>query len=187
MSIDEAFSHDCIILDACCIINLSASRQMKAVLKAIPRNLSVAAYVKNNEVLSIYTGPITNVQESSELIDLQAFIDEGLLILVNLEAEEQNTYINLAEKLDDGEAITGAIALSRNWAMATDDLASIKLIETKAPQIALVSTLDLMKCWADTNKPDESIVRDALLNIRMRGKYEPHRNHHLNEWWQKFR
>jgi len=40
------------------------------------------------------------------------------------------------------EAITGAIAVNRNWAIATDDLASIKLFQKTAPQIALVSTLD---------------------------------------------
>ena len=130
MSIDEAFSHDCIILDACCIINLYACRQMRAILETIPKNLSVAAYVKDQEVLNIYSGPIDNVEASSELIELQPFIDDNLLLLVDIETEDEaNTYINFAERLDDGEAITGAIAVNRNWAIATDDLASVKLFQ----------------------------------------------------------
>lgn len=188
MSIKEAFSRNCIILDACCLINLYASQQMRAVLETIPKNLSVAAYVKDHEVLSVYSGPIENVQENYELIDLQPFIDEKLLLLVDIETDvEANTYINFAQKLDDGEAITGAIAINRNWAIATDDSKSIKLFQSNASHIALVSTLDLVKYWADTKKPKDDIVRNALLNIRVRGKYEPHRDHPLIKWWQKFR
>ena len=188
MPIDEAFSHDCIILDACCIINLYACRQMRAILETIPKNLAVAAYVKDQEVLNIYSGPLDNVEASSELIELQPFIDDNLLLLVDIENEgEENMYLNFAARLDDGEAITGAIAVNRNWAIATDDLASIKLFQKSAPQIALVSTLDLVKYWVDTKNPNENIIREALLNIRVRGRYEPHRNHPLNEWWQKFR
>jgi predicted nucleic acid-binding protein len=187
VSINDAFSHDCIILDACCLINLFASRQMRAVLETIPKSLSVATYVRDHEVLSIYSGPTNNVQETSELIDLQPFIDDRLLLLVDIETEvEENTYINFAEKLDDGEAITGAIALNRNWAIATDDSASVRLFQNSAPHIALVSTLDLVKYWADTIKPVDDIIREAILNIRVRGKYEPHRTHPLYAWWQKF-
>ncbi|NOH01695.1 MAG: hypothetical protein HND47_06920 [Chloroflexi bacterium] len=188
MSINKAFSHDCIILDACCIINLFASQQMRAILETIPKSLSVAAYVKDYEVLSVYSGPIDNIQEASEIIDLQPFVDQKLLLLVDIENEiEENTYISFAERLDDGEAITGAIAINRNWAIATDDLKSVKLFKSKAPHIALVSTLDLLKYWVDTQKPSEDIIRETLLNIRVRGKYEPHKDHPLIKWWQKFR
>lgn len=188
MSIDEAFSHDCIILDACCIINLFASQQMRDILGAIPNNISVAAYVRDYEALRIYSGPIKNVQESSEIINLQPLIDDGLLLVVDIETEtEANIYVNLATRLDDGEAITGAIALSRNWAIATDDSATEKLFRKESPDIILTSTLDLVKNWVDTNKPDEGTVQEALINIRVRGRYEPSQNHPLSEWWQKLR
>ncbi len=188
MSIKKAFSHDCIILDACCIINLFASQQMRAILETIPKNLSVAAYVKDHEVLNIYSGPIDNVQETSQSIDLQPFIDNKLLLLVDIETEdEQNAYVNFAERLDDGEAVTGAIASSRNWAIATDDSASVKLFQSSIPHLALVSTLDLVKYWADTDKRNEELIRVTLLNIRVRGKYEPPRKHTLYKWWQKYR
>jgi hypothetical protein len=188
MQITDAFSHDCIILDACCIINLFASQQMRAILESIPRSLSVAAYVKDHEALKIYTGPIDNVQATTELIDLQPFIEKNLLVLADIETEEETTtYINLSERLDDGEAITGAIAINRNWAIATDDIASLKLFQSRTPHITLVSTLDLVKYWVDTVKPNDGLIYDTLLNIKLRGRYEPHRNHPLREWWQKYR
>ena len=183
-TINKAFSHDCIILDACCIINLFASQQMKAILQTIPKSLSVATYVKDYEALKIYAD---NSQKAFESIDLQPFIDAKLLRLVDIESEvEASTYINLAEKLDDGEAITGAIALNRNWAIATDDLACEKLFRSRAPNIALISTLDLVKYWAETNKAGQNTIIETLLNIRTRGRYEPYRNHPLHDWWQKY-
>jgi hypothetical protein len=161
---------------------------MRNILEAIPKNLSVATYVRDHEALRIYSGPINQIQESSESIDLGPFIETNLLHLVDIETEtEANTYIDLAAKLDDGEAITGAIALNRNWAIATDDVASVRLFQGESPSIAVVSTLDLVKYWVDTDEPDEPTIRETLLNIRIRGRYEPHRNHPLSSWWQKFR
>ncbi len=188
MTIKDAFSHNYIILDACCVINLYASGQMRAILKVIPKNLSIATYVKENEVLKIYSGPLDNVTASYEIIDLQPFIKDKLLILVDIENElEENSYVNFSQKLDDGEAITGAIAINRNWAIATDENKAIKLFQNKAPHIVLVSTLELIKFWVDTTKPDEKVVQEAILNIKIRGRYEPHRNHSLFTWWGKFR
>lgn len=188
MSINKAFSHECIILDACCIINLYASKQMRSILETMPSDLAVAVYVKENEALSVFSGPNNNVQSSKESIDLQSFIKDGLLFLVDIETDsEANTFINLAENLDDGEAITGAIALNRNWSIATDDSVSLKLFGISAPHIALVTTLDIVKYWADIKNPDNDTIRETLLNIRLRGRYEPHRGHHLIDWWEQFR
>lgn len=187
MTIKDAFSHNYIILDACCIINLYASGEMRAILKAIPKSLSIATFVKEQEVLKIYSGPLDNVTASYETIDLQPFINEKLLVLAEIANESEEVfYVNLAQKLDDGEAITGAIAINRNWAIATDENKAIKLFQNKAPHIALVSTLDLVKFWVDTTKPNKQTIQNMVLNIRVRGNYEPHKNHHLFSWWESF-
>jgi len=181
VSINEAFSHKCIILDACCIINLFASGQMKAILEAIPKNLAVAAYVKEHEAKVIYE------DNKPVQIDLHPFITARLLRLVDIESDvEANLYVNFSQVLDDGEAITGAIALNRNWAVATDDAKSMKFFQRSTSRIALVSTLDLVKYWADTKKPSKSTVQETLLQLRLRGTYEPHRTHPLKGWWQQY-
>jgi hypothetical protein len=161
---------------------------MREILEIIPKDVSVATYVRDYETLRIYSGSIDNVRETSEIIDLQPFVDDGLLLLVDIETEvEANTYINLAARLDDGEAITGAIALNRNWTVATDDHAAAKLLKTLTADISLVSTLDLVKYWADTQEPGDDFIREALFNIRLRGRYEPPRNHSLIDWWRLYR
>ena len=127
---DLIFSHDCIILDACCIISLYASKRIEEILNTIPKSVCVAAYVKNEEVLKTYDVS----SDTEEVVDLQSLIDRGVLILVELDLEtEADTWVNLATVLDDGEAVTGAIAFHRNWAIATDDRAAIRLFEREAP------------------------------------------------------
>src|SRR6266700_4130778 len=50
------FSQDCIILDACCVINLYASGQMGNILQSIAKVVAVAAYVRDEEAQRIYAG-----------------------------------------------------------------------------------------------------------------------------------
>lgn len=186
MLFDGSTPHNCIILDACCVISLYASGRMGEILEAVPKSVAIAAYVKDKETMRVYDGPSDNVRETSIKIDLQPLIDAGLLIVAFLETEdEKRSYISFAARLDDGEAITGAIAVNRNWAIGTDDRAAISLFQRAAPELRLVATLDFVKHWVDTQNPSKDTISAALLDVRARGNYEPGRNHHLYEWWQE--
>ena len=112
---DLTFSHDCIILDACCVINLYASQQMEEILTVIPPAVCIAAYVKDKEILKTYNRSTGNAED----IDLQVLIERDILLPVDLDLEtEAETHVTFAAVLDDGEAITGAIAFHRKWAIA---------------------------------------------------------------------
>jgi len=184
---EGAFFHDCIILDACCIINLYASRQFGNILKSLPISVVVATYVREEEACKIYGGPDENVTQREEQIDLQPFIDSGLLILVSPDTEAENeTYVDFAASLDDGEAITGALAVHRNWAIGSDDRRAISFFAKAAPLVQRISTLELIKYWADTPDLPPDVIRTALRNVRTRAKYEPHAKHPLYEWWRTY-
>jgi predicted nucleic acid-binding protein len=181
-----AFNHDCIILDACCIINLYASGKMGEILDAIPANCVVAETVKDEEVLRIYSGPITDVRDATERIDLQPFVDSGRLVVAAIKSESESlAYIELATKLDDGEAITGALAINRNWAIGTDDKAAVNFFRKRAPQLQIVSTLEMIKYWADTINPAAEGLCPVLKNVQLRANYEPGKTHPLYEWWKR--
>lgn len=45
-----------------------------------------------------------------------------------LVSEEEETYVNLALQLDDGEAATGALAIHRGAVVATDDRKAIRIL-----------------------------------------------------------
>lgn len=188
MTTDIVFSQDCIILDACCIINLYASGHIGDILKSISKSVAVAAYVRDEEALRIYTGHDSDEAEKYEQIDLQPFIDCGLLIVVSPETEAENiTFVNFAAALDDGEAITGAIALHRNWSICSDDRRATSFFTQNTPHLQVISTPELIKYWVDTTNPPLETVCAALQLIRVRARYEPHLRHKLYLWWQTYK
>lgn len=181
-------AHSCVILDASCTINLFASGHMDGILEAIPSSVAVAAYVREQEALRINARSGEGGTRIPEPIDLQPLVDRGLLIVVSPESEAENeSYVNFAAVLgDDGEAITAAIALHRNWAIAIDDRSAANLFQREAPQIQLIATPELIKHWVDTLKPADAVVRLALEDVRFGARYAPGKTHFLYDWWHSY-
>ena len=102
---------------------------------------------------------------------------------LNLEIEA-GTRVNLAAVLDDGEAVTGAIAVHRNWAIATDDKAAIRVFNQMAPQLQIITTPELIKYWAEKCQPSAQTIHNCLQNIEVGARYRPGRQHPLYTWWQ---
>jgi len=179
-----------IILDACCVINLYASGYMRNILESIPKQFAIAAYVRYNESNRIYSGPPNDPIKETELLNLQPLVDDELLQIVSPENEaEENTVIDLSSSraIDTGEAITAAIAMHRQWSLATDDRGAISFFIRNIPQLHLISTLDLLKHWVDTMYPQPSIVSAVLENIHNRARYKPHNTHCLYRWWEYYK
>ena len=82
--------HKCIILDACCVINLYASRHFGNILEAIPISVAVTTYVREKEALKVY-GDLKGhtLQRQEEQIDLQPFIDRRLMLLTSPDSEAE--------------------------------------------------------------------------------------------------
>ncbi len=164
--------HEAIILDACCIITLYQTQRMEDILRTLPKPLMVAEYVQVQEILQF---------------SLQALIGAGLLTITAPESEaEENTFVNLAYYLDDGEAMTGSLAIHRNWAIATDDRKAIALFQRLVPHVQLVSTLEIIRYWAEATIAKHEEIRTALQNMRMGTPYAPKANHPFYLWWQKY-
>lgn len=182
MSADELFSCAGIVLDARVVINLFASGHMSAVLEALPRPVAIAAFVHEKEALEIYTGPDDDVTAA---INLQPFIDQGLLHVVPHDSRELAAILSISETyIDTDEAISGAIAMHRSWSLATDDNMAISFFMRKVPELHLVSTLTLVKHWAEATQPHPAVIAGALANIRRRAWYFPHHDHMLYQWWK---
>jgi hypothetical protein len=166
------FRHDYVILDACCAINLGCSGELTAILRSLPARAAVARYVREQEVRSY---------------DLLPHIERGELIETSEEGEsEEQDVVNLAAALgSDGEAVTGAIALARTWAISSDEVRVIQYFRTRYPHLQLLTTPDLVKHWADTAKPPQPAVRGVLTLIRQDGRYAVAGDHPLYRWWRE--
>ena len=178
--------HDAVILDACSVINLYASRRMADILNTVEERPIVATYVRDVEATEVRLARGDDQAAMSEQIDLNVMVSACSLEFASLQsADEEETFVNFAAALgDDGESITSAIAFHRGWAVATDDRKAAGLLARAAPHIQVVSTPELLRHWAAIAAPSPDEVRAALSDIRTRAHYEPPRSHPLYGWWQ---
>jgi hypothetical protein len=183
----RAFPHEHLILDACCVINLLASTQLEEIVTSLQTHVAIATYVQEQELLS-EEGSLQSLGNPKGIADLKSLESQGLLTYESpQEGQETVNYINYAAVFgDDGEAVTCAIASVRGWAIATDDKKPINFLRRTAPHIPIVTTLDIIKFWSEWGDSSPASVSKVLRNIRIFGRYEPSRSHHLYEWWRRY-
>jgi len=171
-----------LILDACCVLNFLASDRLTSILTAIPQSIVIAEYVYTEEVLPIQANLFGTAEQSNVL---QTQINSGVLIITALNSGvEENTLVNLAASMHDGEANTCAIALCRRWDIASDDHKVLAVIRRLAPHIRVVTTPELLKHWADSTQVSADQLSTVLKNIQQRANYWPGQKHVLYSWWQ---
>lgn len=172
------------LIDTCCLLNVCAVGEPAAVLKIIPVKWHIAKAAATEE-LSIRPTPDAKRAERRR-IDLQPCLNAGILTVSAPENEaEQALYIQLALEVDDGEAMSLAIASIRHWAVSTDDIAAIRV--AKRLGIVTVSTPELVKWWAEQSKADATAVAHAIRNIETLARYVPTTDATGYEWWKEHR
>jgi hypothetical protein len=117
-------------------------------------------------------------------VDTEPFIASGLLQVLELSGEEEQTlYIEQAIVVDDGEAMSIAIAASRHLELAIDDKQATNHTRRSFPGIRLWSTPEILKHWADSGAADADSLRRAIHLIEARARYFPPKSHSLFGWW----
>ena len=177
--------HECLILDACCIINIAATSRMEEIIRSFGMPIAVAAYVREKELLSLARADPADLEEDP--IDLQPLILRGLIEIVAATDSEEAMSLRLTadpHRLDEGEAISGAIALHRNWAVGTDDRRGTAVLLRLSPNIPVLSTPELLSHWATQVRPDADQLRAVLNQVQVRACYQPARQHPFGQWWR---
>jgi hypothetical protein len=118
-------------------------------------------------------------------VDIAPFIASGLLQLLELSGDEEQTlYVEQSIVVDDGDAMSIAIAASRHLELAIDDKQAANHTRRAFPKIRLWSTPDILKKWADDGRVDASILHEAIRLIEIRARYFPPKSHTLAVWWR---
>lgn len=173
-----------VILDACALINFYASGFFESILSSFRTQSCIVEQV-NEESLFVKKPTDIPLQYDYVPIVLQGYTQRGTLRLVRLETEiEKNFFIKLAKRLDDGEAATIALAIEREMKVVTDDKKAIQILDNEAPNIEILTTLDVMKTWCENTSINKHDIKLALEDIRILANYQPSKNHHLFQWWR---
>ena len=174
-----------LLLDASCLLNLYATGRLRDIALAQPYQLGLADYVLEREALYVWRSSFGEGHEERVAVDLTPLIDEGVIRVLRLDhPEEEATFVNLASMIDDGEAITGALAVHRGCSVATDDRKTRKVLGEHTPLVRLVSTLELIKQWAEGSSVAQSDLHAAMIAMRSGASYVPGERDPLYEWWQ---
>ena len=188
-----------VALDACCLINLyaagtifatgaprSAPRRKGASTHApnLPFDFKLHLPVKVKKEVQYVLQP--DDEDKSKLvkteIDLAPLIKAGFFQECDLEGEDEaDLFVQMATKLDDGEAACFAIAKNRGWLLATDERPTENL--AKKHGVSIITTPELVKHWADKKKASEDEVAQSLWNIQTYAHYFPRKTLPMHSWW----
>ena len=175
-----------LLLDASCLLNLYATGRLREIASALPYQLGVADYVLEREALYTWAPDPAGTGERKEPVDVSSLVHEGLIHVLRLEhSEEEVTFVDLAALIDDGEAVTGALAFHRGCSVATDDRKARRLLEEHVPTVPLVSTLELLKLWAEEASIPDTELQAAMMSMKSWASYIPGARDPLHAWWQE--
>ena len=169
------------VVDACCLINLCAAGELRHRLSLLGIRWYIPAAVLT-ESLYVHVEQSDGTIDKSP-IDLQSLIDDGTLRSCTAEVgAELNLYVDLATRIDDGEAMALAIAKTRDWILATDDRKAGRIADELS--VPVLTTPELIKRWADSANPSPDELRETLRLIEERASFFPAASHPLFTWWR---
>ena len=172
-----------IVLDTCCLTNISAAGDLAAVLPHTgmtwhvpPAVVAEAIFIRAKDA----DGRMVKQQ-----VDLRPVFAKRVLLSTALaEGAETALYVDLAADLSDGEAMALAIAHCRGWRIATDD----RKARRRAAELGTetITTPQIMRLWAENSGCDGGEVRTALLSIQLLAKFIPAADFPECDWWNRF-
>lgn len=171
-----------LITDASVLVNLLATEAFEDIARQSNWRLVICEAVQR-EVLALRNAETGEM----EPIDLQRFVQSQLLEVVSLEASETAAYVEYSALVDDGEAMSLAIAEGRQLAIAIDDRKALNIARDRGQLVTMLTTPDLLHAWSQQTRADDTATGALLKLIETRARYLPPKNHALKQWWNACR
>lgn len=167
------------LLDACAVINLYATGQIAEIVACVEGRVGIASTVLQESLFVVGRDETAE----RERIDLSGLLDSGAVDVHSPQTNDDlSTFLDLAIDLDDGEAMTLALARHRDAVVVTDDRKAIRLA---ADLVTTIPSLEIVRNWFTVRGISPGQQRDALVAIQTRASYAPGRNHPYRDWWDQ--
>ena len=170
-----------LVLDTAVILNLLAADVGNAILQCL-RTECLVATAAAQETLYVRSD---DPAQPARLVSVEPWREAGLIAIVSPEGpEEENLYVQFASEIDDGEAMSLAICQARRCILATDDRKARRLAGSLRPEaVNLLSTPEILHCWATRTRVQEDILRLTLQAIERRARFVPPQGDAFRDWW----
>ncbi len=171
-----------VAIDASTLLNLLATGEIEPILRSMPVQKFVCS-VAASDVLYLRH---EDADHAPELVSIDPLIEKGLLTLARPESpEEEALFVQFAAKIDDGEAMTLALCVSRRYAFATDDRKARRIAASMAEPIPLLATSELLFHWFQSNTITQDRIREVLGAVELRARFRPWPEYPLRDWWNR--
>ena len=169
------------IWDSCVLLNVLASNRIVEVIRTIEEHTYVCAEVQRESFYLLADDGTDDLIE----INLEPHFETGALRACEVNGPaEAALLVDFSTSVDDGEANTLAIAISRGWGVATDDRKARRVFLENNPNTEmLVSTSEIMRHWAELANPSDEELRETLLRIERQASFIPPKSDPNLEWW----
>lgn len=170
-------------IDACCLIDLLASGQAEAILRAAGFDWRLPSAVQG-EVQHVRQYDTAQPGQFVKVsVDLSPLIASGVLrVCAPHDQAERDRFVHYASQFrSDGEAMCIAIAEQRKWSLATDDRKAIRV--ARQAGLSVVSCPALVKRWADATQPGQAMLREVLQDIQTLAQFKPNPSMPESQWW----
>jgi predicted nucleic acid-binding protein len=170
-----------LISDTSVLLNLVAADCLSSLSQATGWQSAVCSAVFNEtkKLRDASTGEMV-------LIELEPMVEAGLLRVMDIDnSDERVIYIDQAAVVDDGEAMSMAIAVYRNFELAIDDRQATNHSKRTFPDLRIWSTPEILKTWAESINLPAGTLGVAIRNIEDRARYFPAKSHPLWMWWNE--
>ena len=176
-------SHSVAIFDACVLINLMASGRAEEILTGSEYKFGICTVVSSE---TIYLRAADSNAPPDE-VKLDPFMKSKSLTVYGLSGDtEQTLYVDYAADLDDGEAMTLALAFSRGFSMATDDRKARRIfLKEIGDSTRLLSTAQILRAWSKKEGLASGELKKLLLEVSRRGRFSPPSGDPDFSWWSK--
>jgi len=166
------------VIDTCVLLNLLATDCIGEIAEIISPSRLVCPGVSGESLYLRSTEP----DGAPQAVYLDPLFAQNVFSASPLDGEqEEELYVGYSLELDDGEAMSLAIAHSRNLALATDDHKARRIAAENAPGIPILSTPRIIHAWAEGRNPAE--VATVIRAIHGRARFFPSDNDPLLPWW----
>ena len=171
-----------VAIDASTLLNLLATGEIESILRSMP----VPKFVCSAAASEVLYLRHQDADHAPELVSIDPLVEQGLLTLASPESPEEKTlFVQFAAKIDDGEAMSLALCVSRGYALATDDRKARRITTSLAEPIPLLATSELLFHWFQSNTVSPDRIREVLGAVELRARFRPWPEYPLRDWWNR--
>lgn len=172
-----------IVIDACCTLNLLATRRDVEIVRALDLRL-LDTPMTSVEPLFLWSPPNEDGERARHPITTNDLREAGRMMTRPLDAEALvDAFVAAATRIKDADASCIALAGVLGVPLLSDDCKERRIATEMFPSIELVSTLDVLHDASRSLAWSDQELAQVAAALRWGGNFAPPRNDPRADWY----